>query len=1056
MSSDNAQGRPAMEIWVQDAEVARPGKSQGEGHKMVMLVLGLSILLLCCSCAVRRPNEPGLVAHYTFHEGSGTILHNACAAGNDGEIIGAAWVKSEKGAALDFDGKGDSVDCGDEPSGRVAGPLTVSVWVRRTSNTQQYIVNRGGWNIYLLPDGRPVFETRNAANDAWDSLGANTRVPLNKWAFVAAVYDIKRQCMEVFVNGELSSRKPRTDGEIGGLYRSKLILGSKLNGLMANFRLYGRALGAQEILQLYETTAPHPSLASPQYRLRLKPHLFFSSRKVKADLYLSKSAEQTGKVSAEAGLFRAGEQEPAQHKTIGALSAAGKSEVTFSLDGLPPGDYEIRASAKTPDGQTFAKISKPVTLPEKPWWYDSEAGIGDDVLAPWTPLKSHIRHLGPAGANAELLVSSLDVECWGRTYRFGRTAFPREIVTAGRSILAAPIRFVGRVDGHNLEWPDVRCRVKKRSPAKLLFCQEETTGPVELTADTLIEYDGLIRIDCKLKPRRAVRLEKLALEIPLRQEYAKLVYYYRDARFMAPGAIPEEGIARDFNPAIWIGDEERGLQWFTDSDRDWHPADPNRAVEIVPDGQNVVLRLNLIGAPIKLKPNAARTLDTAPGLFYTFGLQATPVKPITKDAWDYHIASAHRYGADYAMLTEEIAGKPVLDHYAGLGVRTLLLLNWTDVLSYPAPVGHADDLRLIVKACHKRGMKVICYLGAQYSERAPEFATFFDEFVNWGSSRPYSHYGYVDNYPPMPAQMTYGPCIRSHWKDMMIAGAARLMDEFDVDGLYLDGVGIAGACHNVHHGCGFVDTDGKLHPTWTVFDGRDFIKRLYRVVKSRKPYGQIDVHPSAHWMSPVMAWATNAWDGETILGEDRKGANPKKGVFLLEYLTPDMFRAQFMGRNWGVPTEFVDYYVPYPYERQFALTLLHDVPIRAHISPEKLKFQSALWGVMDAFGRKEAEWLPYWRNSDFVKVTPQGSDDKPGAFVTLYRHDKNGALVVVSNLAPDKQDVTVQLNLPRLGLGGSRVTAKDALKHGTVPMESGRITFSGMQSVSWRLIWIRP
>ena len=40
---------------------------------------------------------------------------------------------------------------------------------------------------------------------------------------------------------------------------------------------------------------------------------------------------------------------------------------------------------------------------------------------------------------------------------------------------------------------------------------------------------------------------------------------------------------------------------------------------------------------------------------------------------------------------------------------------------------------------------------------------------------------------------------------------------------------------------------------------------------------------------------------------------------------------------------------------------------------------------------------------------------------------KNGVLAVVSNLAQDKRDVSVQFNLKSLGLEGRRISATDAL-----------------------------
>ncbi|MBI4027761.1 MAG: hypothetical protein HY360_22435 [Verrucomicrobia bacterium] len=968
-------------------------------------------LVLSSMILVFGSEDSGLIAHYRFDKGQGAILHDASAIQNHGKILGAVWLRGQSGAALDFDGVADHVDCGDDPRGRAAGPLSVCVWVRTNLKAQQHVLSRGGWSLYLAAGGAPVFETRNKANDAYDSLSAKDSIPLDEWAFIVASYDPGRQCMELFVNGKLSNTKPRTDGAIGGLFRSKLGIGRGFNGLIGEFRLYNRALPAEEIQRLYETARADRSIELPQTRLRLTPHLFYRTGEIRVDVRVSGS----GELPAAVELRKTGDDGVIQKQPVSNPQANKKAEVIFSAKKLDPGDYEIHAAA----------ASAFVTIPKKPSWFGSQAGVSDQVLAPWTPLQV-------SGA------ADLSVQCWGRSYELSTGPLPQQIVTAGQSILAEPIQLAGRANGRDIQWNTRPIQIERRSATKVILSQKASDAELELSVHTEIEYDGMIRVDCAIKPLPSARLERLTLEIPFKAEHATLMYQYRDALFKAPGAIPREGLARTFNPAIWIGDEVRGLQWFAESDQGWHLADPNRAIEIARDGDQVILRLNLISKPLDLKSPLA----------YTFGLQATPTKPITKDAWDYRITSAHQYGKDYAMETDQIGGVSVLDHYVKEGARTIFLGNWTGTLSYPAPIGHQADLHKLVKTCHRRGLKVLLYLGNQFSELAPEYPAFLDDFAQWSSGSPYSYGGYMDNYPPMRAQQVYSPCVGSDWRDLMLAGAARLMDEFEVDGFYLDGVGLGTECYNPHHDCGYRRADGSVGPSYSVFAGRDFIRRLYQIVKSRKPDGVIDLHPAAFWLSPVMAWADNCWDGETILGEKRHGESATKGTHLLDFLTPDMFRAQFMGRPWGVSTEFISYYVPYPYRQQFAMTLLHDIPIRSHNSESALRFLSSLWRVRDEFGCKQAEWLPYWKNSEFVMVETRH------AYVSFHRHPAHGALAIVSNLGKQRAKVKARFDLVRLGLPPN-VTATDALTKEAIPIQNGRVTLD-LDSVDWKLVWIKP
>ncbi|MCX7887948.1 MAG: hypothetical protein N3B01_11940, partial [Verrucomicrobiae bacterium] len=47
---------------------------------------------------------------------------------------------------------------------------------------------------------------------------------------------------------------------------------------------------------------------------------------------------------------------------------------------------------------------------------------------------------------------SIVVGVWGRTHKLGRGALPTSITTAGREILAGPVRLAGTVSGKPIEW----------------------------------------------------------------------------------------------------------------------------------------------------------------------------------------------------------------------------------------------------------------------------------------------------------------------------------------------------------------------------------------------------------------------------------------------------------------------------------------------------------------------------------------------------------------------------------------------------------------------------
>ena len=107
------------------------------------------------------------------------------------------------------------------------------------------------------------------------------------------------------------------------------------------------------------------------------------------------------------------------------------------------------------------------------------------------------------------------------------------------------------------------------------------------------------------------------------------------------GYLPANGWAHAFKPFVWLGDEDRGLAWFCESDRGWYPADPNRAITIDRRKNETVLRCHLIDRPMPVKGP----------LEYTFGLQATPVKNPEKTVWDYRITHHGAYGLESQPAT---------------------------------------------------------------------------------------------------------------------------------------------------------------------------------------------------------------------------------------------------------------------------------------------------------------------------------------------------------------------------------------------------------------------
>ncbi|MHC1584600.1 MAG: LamG domain-containing protein [Methanosarcinales archaeon] len=98
----------------------------------------------------------GLAAEYLMN-GSGTTLVDTSGNGNNGTIYGAAWYTLPSGyKVLSFDGENDYVNTSLDPSAELGQNITVSVWVKPSSQSDYrgvvgaYYMGHGGFLMQYI------------------------------------------------------------------------------------------------------------------------------------------------------------------------------------------------------------------------------------------------------------------------------------------------------------------------------------------------------------------------------------------------------------------------------------------------------------------------------------------------------------------------------------------------------------------------------------------------------------------------------------------------------------------------------------------------------------------------------------------------------------------------------------------------------------------------------------------------------------------------------------------------------------------------------------------
>jgi chitodextrinase len=195
----------------------------------------------------------GLVAAYSFDEGSGTTVMDLSGNDNNGTVSNATWVDSGKyGNALSFNGSNSVVTIKDSAALHLTTGMTLEAWVNPSAVMSGWtdILYKGNDNYFLEGTSSQTAPGGGGTIGSVDvPIFGTAALPVNVWTHLAVTYD--GSTLRLYMNGTQVSSLP----EIGNILTSTnplqvggdTFFGQYFSGLIDEVRVYNTPLSQSQI-----------------------------------------------------------------------------------------------------------------------------------------------------------------------------------------------------------------------------------------------------------------------------------------------------------------------------------------------------------------------------------------------------------------------------------------------------------------------------------------------------------------------------------------------------------------------------------------------------------------------------------------------------------------------------------------------------------------------------------------------------------------------------------------------------------------------------------------
>lgn len=688
---------------------------------------------------------------------------------------------------------------------------------------------------------------------------------------------------------------------------------------------------------------------------------------------------------------------------------------------LPEGDY-VASLMRT--GASDAIFEKEFTV-RKYDWFKTGLGKEDRLLPGFTAVE----------ANGDTL------KCVGREYVIGANGFPSWIVADGEQILAAPVALHAEKSGRRWTLPGGRAKAGLRRISDTRA--EYSADAVGYSVKGSIEQDGLLRFTVDFGDVAAA--DRIWLEIPVKKAYATLFHACGEGvRANPAGFVPNgEGAvfkSRDipqthvsnFIPYCWVGTDTRGIAYAADTDIGWVHTGDRDAVEIHRNGNgDVSIVLNILNGAKKI---AGRRIELA--------LMASPVKPMPKGwrGW------SDGFGYRGTRTARCLAAPLYWGNFTGWAAR---YPAWGD-FEYVRKLRETIDTGRIDNAYLQRWIDRVCgdasvetaWVNRKDAESrrktvsAHTWSAFHTAKSLHGQPDPILYFYTCD--ADSAAALAEYAAFRDEWENCKVAVPSYAdyaiwyldkMLEAGMGGIYDDNTFI---CCNFNWATGEakVDEDGVVHPSFGIWNSREYRRRQANVLVSRGRFPWITAHHTNGNILPVLGFAANSMGMEWKYGTSD---------FQTRF-TPDYIRAVCQGLQGGLFPTALDGITGFSGAEKrpdriratrtmLASLLVHEVRPVLQRGSDAQTIIDVINRLMDfGIGAEDCAYTAYWDDAN-----PTVCSDKD-VLVSVYRRGDR-LFAVCGSWADGDRDVSLSLK------SGSILSAKNAETGTSLAVADGRASF---------------